>query len=136
MKEYNFKDVSVSYGGVLIDGFADGDSVVIDYNREMSTEAVGADGEGAVSKLNDDSGTITLRLLQTSKSNDFLNGHALAKTNAPLFIRDNNGASLYVAENAWIKSRPSSVFGTEVSEREWILATTKLTGTIGGSDDV
>lgn len=136
-KDYNFQGVAASIDGIPIEGFAEGDDVISAvFNSDISDEVTGADGESASSKLNDDSALITFNLLQTSKSNDLLNGYAVARTNFTLFIRDGNGATILIAKTANIKKRPDIGFGSTVGTREWVIATGKLEAIIGGSDNV
>ena len=91
------------------------------------------DGEGARSKNNNRSATITFTLLQTSEANGFLAAqHNLDILSAngdgigPLIVKDGSGNSLYTADLAWVRKPPIAEFGRDVGSREWVLETHEL----------
>lgn len=132
-KDFDIKELAVVIGGVLAHGYAaGGDAVSITFNRELATLVTGADGEGARSKMNDDSAEIRIRLLQSSTFNETLSAYARTRQSFTLAIKDNNGTTIAVSETAWIKARPDINYGEEVSEREWVLETDRLEANIGG----
>ena len=79
MGPYSFQDVVISLtgpGAVLDLGFGSAisdEGVSIDMAGDKNTMTVAADGEVMHSLHSDNSGIITLRYLQTSKANTFLN---------------------------------------------------------------
>lgn len=135
---YDFKQVVVIFNGFQIQGYAEGAEVSIEYNEDMFTLQVGADGPGTRSKSNNESGRVTLPLMQSSPSNDVLSAFADADrlSNAgtgPLLIKDVSGRSLFTAEQAWIVKKPAANYGNEASAREWILETDVLIASLGGN---
>lgn len=138
VKTYDFKEVSVLFGGQQLTGFAEGDSVTVEHDAEDYTLQMGADGEGTRAKSNNLAATITLRMQQGSSSNDTLNGFRLADQvdNSgvqPFLVKDNNGTSLHFAEGAWVQKAPPAGFGNEAGEREWVLRTDKMVSNFGGN---
>lgn len=138
VKTYDFKEVSVLFGGQQLTGFAEGDSVTVEPDADDYALQMGADGEGTRSKSNNQAATITIRLQQGSAANDILNGFRLADQVSnggvqPLLVKDNSGRSLHFAETAWIQRAPPAGFGNEAGEREWVLRTDKMVSTFGGN---
>lgn len=139
LKTYDFRQVSVIVGGRIMAGFAEGDdSVMVERNEDAWSLKVGADGEATRSKSNNKSGKVTLKLQQTSESNAILSAFAkadeLSNSGAvPVLIKDNSGLSLHAAEQAWVIKMPSSGFGAESGEREWVLESDNMEMFEGGN---
>lgn len=133
-KTHNSNEISISFANLQIDsGRVDGDFVTTEFNSELYTSKVGADGEVTRSKTNDFSGKITIKLMSTSEGHQILTrlfNIARASLNgddmAPFQLRDRNGGLVEHAETAWIEKAPSNAVGKEVGEREWVLATDNL----------
>lgn len=139
MKTYDFKKVAVIIGGRQMTGFADGDDVVsCGRDEDAWTMSIGADGEGTRSKSNNKAGKLKIKLKAASESNSILDGFALSDELAnggliPFMVKDNSGASLHAAEQAYIVKRPEATHGAEESDREWILQTDNLAMFEGGN---
>lgn len=138
LSTYNPAEVFVSYAGFTLQGFADGEMITVDRNDDAFKLYIGSDGEGARSKSNNKSAVITVRLMQTSDSNDIIT--ALAKADevanagsGPFMIKDGNGRTLLIAENCWVQKLPTVTFGKEVGEREWKLESDSVEEFIGGN---
>lgn len=135
---YVADQVAVIVGGVPMEGFADGSRVTVEFDEQQFTKVTGSDGLTTRSKSNNYAGNITITLQQSSRSNDVLSGlwNADRVSNSgvvPILIKDNSGRTLWAAEHAWVQQMPSQEFAKEVSDREWILDTDKLTGFAGGN---
>lgn len=138
VKTYNPADVTIIFAGIPVGGFADGTFVTVARDNPSFTSLTGSDGEGARSKSNDKSGTVTITLLQTSESNDALSAVALLDENtgdgvAPLMVVDKSGRTICAAETAWIEKPADAEFAREISNREWVLKTDNLQMGIGGN---
>ncbi len=73
MYAHSFKNCVVIVDGRPLVNFAEGDDVVtIEPRNDGATDLVGADGQMAVSISADQSATMTVRLMQTSPDNRFL----------------------------------------------------------------
>lgn len=135
---YAPSDVSVIIAGHIVSGYADGAFVEVDYTNDRITMQKGADGETARVITSDDSGTITLRLQQTSLSNDVLSALFEAdtiskKATFPLAINDDNGNTLVGTDAAWIKKLPTVSFGNELEDREWMIDCGSIKMFVGGN---
>lgn len=138
LSTYNPAEVYVTFGGFALQGFADGSMITVARNEQAFNLYIGSDGEGARSKSNNKSAVITIRLMQTSDSNDILTGFAKADEVAnagslPFMVKDNNGRTLLAAENCWVQKVPDVEFGKEAMEREWKLETDSVEMFIGGN---
>ena len=127
VKTYDAKNVIITIAGVPMSGFSDGTFLEVVRNEPTWTTVVGADGLVTRSKTNNLTGTLTLTLKQSSPSNDVLSGLLAVDelTNQgvfPVLIKDLSGNSIYFSANAWITQYPSSTFGKEVSDRQWVLS--------------
>ena len=125
VKTYDAKQTTVYYNGLLLEGYAPGEFLTIERDEDMFTKSVGASGASARAKTNNRGGMVTLRLQQTSESNDELSALALADElsntgSGALMIKDNSGTLLAVCDDAWIKKLPTVNLGTEVGVKEWV----------------
>lgn len=120
--------VITSVNGVPITGFADGTFISISPAADRFTKTVGADREVARAKSNDNTYEVTITLLSTSLSNDYLTSllNADKLANAGKFvlqIKDLNGTTLFFWQSAWIKTPPTVEFSKEITERAWVIDT-------------
>ena len=141
VKAYGPDEVTIVFGAIPISsGYADGDFCTVEFDEDAFSLQVGTDGEGARSKSNNRSATITISLMQTADANDLLSAqHQLDLNSAggvgivPLLIADRSGRSLYVAQKAWIQKMPGATFGREAGPREWVIRTNNLIAHTGGN---
>lgn len=130
-------------GGVhQISGFADGTFVSVSRTVPSSTLYTGADNTGGRLIRKNRAANITLTLSQFSESNDVfsalldLDEQDSSPTGSgifSIFIKDLNGRSLYHADQAFISQHPDSMFGTDVSTRDWVISAVRLNQTIAGN---
>jgi hypothetical protein len=138
-KTYDPNLVQIIFKGVPIVGFADGSFVTITPSAENFTKSVGADGEVARSKSNDNTYEVTITLMQTSLSNTYLSGVMTIDrlTNlgtGSLQIIDLSGQTLFFFDAAWVRQAPDADFAKEVGERAWVFDTAQaITEIVGGS---
>ncbi len=128
MATYDPSQVIVSLGISDVTGFADGTFITISPNAESFTRTVGADGEVAFAKSNDNTYNITLTVLQTSSANDALSGFAALDqaTNSgafPIGIVDLSGNSIFFAAEAKIQQTADVEYSKEITERAWTIIT-------------
>lgn len=138
VKEYRPNDVVVTWNGIPITGFADGTFINAERDNPSWTSGTGSDGEGFRAKSSDQSGTVTITLLQTSAANDLLAAAAavdeLAGANVgSLLIKDNSGRTILTAQTAWIEQPASVEFAREVTNREWVIKTDTLVMGVAGN---
>lgn len=130
---YDGDQVTISYGGKLLSGLADGEAVRIEQESDDFSDVVGTDGDVTRSKTNDHRATITVMLMQTSRSNDVLSAFAEEDLDNPdgagvraLTIKDLSGDASYKARKAWIQRRPDVSFDREATSREWVFRCTEI----------
>lgn len=140
LKPYDPKAVTVVFAGIIARGYADGTFVEVQRNSDSFTMMVGPDGDATRAKTNDQSGTVTITLQQSSETNDLfaamLAADELSSNGAgigTLMIKDNSGRSIHTAEKAWIKKAADSPYSKDVSTRAWVIETDKLLTFPGGN---
>ena len=125
-KNFSFKNVNVIYGILELEGFAEGDDVVtIETSVDQFSKLVGAKGDVARSQTADNSCTVTVKLLQTSKSNKLLNALFITDKEtgaavAPMVINDKETDETYAINNAWIMKQPTIIRGQNANITEWV----------------
>lgn len=137
---YSADEVTVVFASILMQGFAEDEAVTVEMESDDYEDVVGVDGFVAVSKTRDERGTVTIKLLQTSPTNDVLSAHRMAGLLAPngagvgaLLVKDRQGRSLYTAEHAWIQKAPDAAFARAAGAREWVIRCAKLINFTGGN---
>ena len=138
IRTFDPKSVIVTIGGVPMSGYADGTFLTVDRDEDAFSKVTGADGVTSRVKSNNRSGTMTLSLTQTSSSNDVLSGFVALDEIAnagvvPILVKDVSGNSLFFSATGWVKKFPSSEFGKEISNRDWVLDLADVDVFVGGN---
>ena len=116
MSTFDFKKVSVIVDGRFIVGFMDGTPVQAEKNEDNVIPHVGAAGDVTFTESNNQTGTITLTLKQTSTSLPALIALAKQKRSFPVQIIDANDNKVKAGGNeARILKTPAVEWGAEVS---------------------
>lgn len=135
-KNFSFKNVSVIWGIIELEGFAEGDDVVtIESDADQFTKKVGAKGDVTRTQTADNSCTITIKLLQTSRSNALLNAQftldkETGSNPAPMFINDKESGEAYAINNAWVQKFPTVTRGQGDNTMDWVFQGDFLTPVI------
>ena len=134
---YDPSQVVITFMGANMHGLAD-DFIEAERHEDAFSLQIGADGEAARSRNRNKSGTVKLKLLQASVSNDALSGLAALDAaggvgSGPLMVKDLNGTTLLLAPVAWIKKLANTTYGKEHGHREWTFETGELTLFVGGN---
>lgn len=125
---YSADRQQASFAGVdLFSGTADGEFCTVEQEDDDVKKKVGSDGEVGIARTNNLSGTVKVKLLQTSAVNGrltSLRNAGLASPNGATVgvfqIRDlNTGVVLFKANKAWIQKPPPAALGREILDREW-----------------
>ena len=87
---YDPMQTSVVVDGLIITGFSDASMVVITRNEDIVTTTVGTQGDVVYSENANRSGVITLSLMVTSSSLDYLRNLAKARKEFMIVISDAN----------------------------------------------
>lgn len=140
VKVYNPDEVVITFGDDVLEGFADGEMILIEESSPRIIKIVGADGEVVISRHVDRSASITVKLLQTSDGNDVLYNAAELNRRGPglpgvkpLYVRDLNGRALHEATHAWVEEAPQAHYDRSATAREWKLGAANLDNQLLGS---
>ena len=134
MKIYDPAEVIVTFGGADIEGFAPGSFITVEQNADAFAIVVGNRGDVARSKTSNRTARITVRLMQTSQSNDLLSTAHNLDLNAPngagvapITVRDAaTGSAFYAATEAWVVRAPTANFDSTDTPREWVFECARL----------
>lgn len=137
LETYDPKNIEVIVSGNIITGFAD-DIVSVERDANVFEDEAGAQGDVVRYAMNDKRGTISIKLLQTSKSNLFLSGLAKADELSglgvfPVVVKDTRGNDIHVAAQAWIQKIAPASYKRGVETREWEIRTNNLQTVVGGA---
>ncbi|CAB4197767.1 Bacteriophage rv5, Orf52 [uncultured Caudovirales phage] len=138
---YDPSKLTVIVGGVIVTGFTDGDFITAKRDEDLYMKRVGADGHVARARNGNKSGTIEIKLLQSSPAvneiaalvaldNFLYDGDILIPISV---VNPGDGAELVVATQAWLKTPPEMVFGKEVGERSFVFDCADLKLSLGGT---
>jgi hypothetical protein len=123
---YDPAQILVNYGGVDITGFATGTFVNIVKQGDNYTFVSGIGGEGIHVKAHNNFYIVTITLMQTSASNDYLSGIVQADdllTGAgqlPLTVKNNLGREMFISSSAVIQRIADVSFSDSGSDaRTW-----------------
>lgn len=137
MKTYNPKEVTVIINAHSVTGFAEGE--FINYVREGDafTHVTDLHGTTTRTKLNNNTGILTLTLSQASNSNDVLSTfYNIDKETATgtfaISFRDGRGTTLVSSLGAWVQTMTPITFGDTISTREWKIALSNAGDFAGG----
>lgn len=138
---YDPSKLTVIVGGVIVTGFTDGDFITAKRDEDLYMKRVGADGHVARARNGNKSGTIEIKLLQSSPAVNEL--AALVALDNFLFdgdilipisiVNPGDGNELVAATQAWLKTPPEMVFGKEVGERSFVFDCADLKLSLGGN---
>lgn len=138
MFAYAPHQVLVTVNGFPITGFGEDEFCLVEKNVDDAELTIGADGEGALSRSKDESGTITITVGAQSAANDVMMlAYAAFKAIGAVsvvFIKDLNGRSLHVAERAFPKKLPPKRYAKKPGEVQWQWVTDRLVSNVGGSN--
>jgi hypothetical protein len=128
--------------GHMAGGFIEGTSISVAFEKPYVSDIAGRDGEVIASISNDKRATISISLLPSSLTNDFLSARlAIAQATKSVMdgivaLKDLNGSTMLFSSKSWIIGWPSPIeFGSDASvgTRKWDIRCAKLAPIIGGS---
>lgn len=111
---------------LTLSGFADDDQIEVDRDADAWTKKVSVDGPVTRARQGDLSGKITIRLMQSSSSNDDLTQLVAADEATPpagaftITFKDPSGRSVFRA-SGWIKKPAKATYKKDVEMREWVI---------------
>lgn len=136
---YDPKKIEITFGSMIISGYADGTFVSIASEGDGFERMTGAAGDVAFVNKQMWCYDVTLTLLQTSHSNSELtlwyNMDKLTNSGlTTLTIKDHRGNSLLEAAEARICAEPEVIYSRDIETREWVIRTGAAINNIGGSN--
>lgn len=138
VKTYDAGQISISFGPNILGGFAEDSVCEVERAEATWIPHVGADGEVTRSRNRNRMGTIKVKLMRTSSSNDVLAAAAaqdeLDGTGVyPVQVKDLLGTSLHFGQSAWVERPAPDSFEKEANEREWTISVGDLDMFPGGN---
>lgn len=141
---YSPEDVSVvvsnGFMSHTINGFSEGTLLSVTREVPHATLYTGADLSNARVVRRNKGGTITLTLHQASESNDVLTYLLQKDEENPLgewlfavTIKDELGRSVFHSPVCFISAPPEASFGTELSDRPWVIQAVSIEQVQGGN---
>ncbi len=126
VKEYDPDQVDVIFAGFPLRGFQEDSIIQITFDDDHYTIVKGVDGDVSRSRVVAKVATVTIKLMNTSRSNADLSavyllggpGSGTADV-APLLIRDRNGVSLFATDTCYISKPPDINHGGKANARDW-----------------
>jgi hypothetical protein len=136
-KTYDPSKINITFLGVIITDFADGDFVSVTF-PERFTPVEGADGSENRINTGKKGCDVTITIQRASSTNDLLSALHItdAATNTgkgSLSIKDLNGTSLLFSAQAYIKKFADSADGNSMGTRAWEIRAPFATVNIGGN---
>lgn len=130
--------VFVSFGTVMVSGYASGSMVTIERAEDAFSMVVGAQGDTTRVRNRNRNGAVTVRLQAASPINDALSTYAALDESvglgvAPIQVIDLNGTSVATSAFAWIRKLPSLDKGADAGDVEWVFDCHELEINVGGS---
>lgn len=120
MPVYDPGKVSLSWGGIPARAPATGEMFNFSFNNDQWNTYVGTKGDGAFIKSLDKSGTVVVRLQDTSPTKALWMALYAAGVPLPLLLNDrSNGAEAAGAAEAVLARAPAMVKGNEMAEVEF-----------------
>lgn len=136
---YDPQLVVITWGAVLFGGYADGEMGTIEFAEDAFTEKVGTQGDTVHIRSANKNGRFTVRLQQSSPTNDLLSALAAADrlpgpgAAPPMQMKDLNGTTVASAVAARIVRIPNIVRSNDSENVEWAFLAYKLRATVGGA---
>lgn len=135
---YDPGQVNISFLGNALVGFDEDSQIVVERITELFTDKVGADGSVVRTRTRDKRTKVTLKLLQTSPSNDVLSAAVAldqsGQAYGPLLVTDvlSPGTVLHGGQ-AWVAKLPNAEYGKEAGSREWVFTIASGDMFVGGN---
>lgn len=123
--------ITINFGGVDLQGFADGTFIKAVRNQQSFKIKVGAAGAVTRIRSRDFTGMVTLTLQAISDSNDFLQAQLELDEQTglgvkPLLVKDLNGLMMCTADKAWVRKVPDMERSDDGPNTEWEFECAKL----------
>lgn len=115
VRRYNPQETTVTFGGYYITGFAE-DMITASKDEEFFSTSVGAQGDVVINETNNQLGTVTIVLQNTSPSKRVLIDAARTRKIAPLWIENDSIGTKVGGAYAQIKNFPENALSAEAGD--------------------
>ncbi|MEL6180584.1 MAG: phage protein, partial [Myxococcota bacterium] len=127
-RTFDLTRVAVTFRGLPISGFVEGDAVEITFSENLYNKSVGADGSVSRAAVNNVTAEVAFNLQSTSPANaTFQDAYAADRADGSgwgaLLIEDTLGSFRFFAAESWIMKVPDLTLGTETPSVTWTLDT-------------
>ena len=125
IQTYAPQNVRIAWGGFPFNGFAEGEFVTITPNSDLTDEVVGAQGDVALTKIANYTGTVTVTLLQNAETNLYLSNIYAAQQRADDIVRENltitdpSGSTLYECRDTHLKTAAPVTLSDGQNAKTW-----------------
>jgi hypothetical protein len=124
LANYAPSDVYVSFLDGMLGGFAEGTFIEVEMSEDAFMSYVGSTGEVCHTRNHNLTAKITLTLMQTSRSNDYLSeiaeaDRAFGDEYGPFSVKDGNGSTLCFSSECRIAKLPKVERGKESATVVW-----------------
>ncbi len=131
----------LTIAGHVVTGYADDTKITIERDNDIMNKLVGVNGDYSLAQNLDSTGTMTVRLQETSPSNEFF-WTALTAMNLgevkgvfAYTCTRNNAASSIKGGVCWLQGQPSMDYGSEVAVYEWVFGVSSAASGPAGTVD-
>jgi len=122
MANYDPKDYILSINQVPIDPDGIDNFITWEPSADLVTRTVGTTGEQVHNTNHDTSGTLTVRLLQTSSYNDILSGFVILDAAFVVSLTDSNGTTIIFSDESKVMRLPNFDLAAEAGNNEWVIS--------------
>lgn len=137
VNDYAPSEVILTFGGYQVEGW---DQISIERSSPVFKQIKGIRGKHTRVKDPDTSATISLGVMQTCSTNDYLS--EILRLDAQsgtgrlsILLKDKSGNSVFSSEEGYIVGYPKADFGEEIVFRPWtIFCQSTVDFTVGGND--
>lgn len=119
--EYDLTDGALVISAFPVTGFVEGDAIELKRNKKENELSVGADGETCYSTTNDLSGTVTIKLMQSSQASKTITAMALTNTKFPILYKAPNGFTYGAVDCKFDSSFSDAKFAQKVGEYDFTI---------------
>jgi hypothetical protein len=130
--QYDPKLVICTVGGVLINGWAEDSFIEIEYDEDLWSKQIGADGYGIFSKSNNLSATVTVKLMPGAYGNTVLSARLMMDISPlsagffPFEVIDRATATTHTSLRSRIMKPPSKTYSKTAEALEWTIGCLEL----------
>lgn len=132
---YDHRQISLTLSGYSVTAFDEsGDSINIAAQGDVGAYTIGAAGRGVFVANGNQSGTLTLKLLQHAEDNQFLNNQYNLQVNnikeftpIEMYFKDTINGDEVVGTRGYFTTPPAIARGTSHNATTWTLVFEKIT---------